>query len=232
MRVLLFDTETNGLPAAWNVPYTYVENWPRIIQMAWQVYDIDTGTCLQRVSTLIKPDPRMIWDTKAAEIHRIPYKSLKTHGVSIQTAIGWFRSDCAESDLIVAHNLKFDKATLWAECIRLVNVGAGDLEPTRWWPKRELCAMLASTDICRLPSKKQSIGQNSYKWPRLSELFQYLFPDEKLPTNLHDAGEDVTCLSRCFLKLVRQRLVELPERADIEWDDVFLVGLLRKIIRG
>ena len=36
---LIFDTETTGLPKSWNAPITDTDNWPRCIQIAWQLHD-------------------------------------------------------------------------------------------------------------------------------------------------------------------------------------------------
>jgi len=40
---LVFDTETTGLPKRWNAPISDHENWPRCVQIAWQLHD-DFGT--------------------------------------------------------------------------------------------------------------------------------------------------------------------------------------------
>ena len=34
-----FDTETTGLPKEYDAPYTDIDNWPRLVQLAWIVYD-------------------------------------------------------------------------------------------------------------------------------------------------------------------------------------------------
>ncbi len=36
---LIFDTETTGLPKRWDAPITDTDNWPRCIQIAWQLHD-------------------------------------------------------------------------------------------------------------------------------------------------------------------------------------------------
>ncbi len=46
---LVFDTETTGLPRDWNAPKSDFSNWPRVVQLAWQLYDeqgrlLDTAT--------------------------------------------------------------------------------------------------------------------------------------------------------------------------------------------
>ena len=42
---LIFDTETTGLPKKWSAPLTDFDNWPRAIQVAWQVHDL-SGKCI------------------------------------------------------------------------------------------------------------------------------------------------------------------------------------------
>ena len=36
---LIFDTETTDLPKKWNAPITDTDNWPRCVQLAWQLHD-------------------------------------------------------------------------------------------------------------------------------------------------------------------------------------------------
>jgi DNA polymerase III subunit alpha len=33
---LIFDMETTGLPASWNAPASDVDNWPQVVQLAWE----------------------------------------------------------------------------------------------------------------------------------------------------------------------------------------------------
>ncbi len=36
---IIFDTETVGLPKSWNAPFSDLENWPRMVQIAWMIFD-------------------------------------------------------------------------------------------------------------------------------------------------------------------------------------------------
>ena len=36
---LFFDTETTGLPRSWQAPVTALDNWPRMVQLAYMAYD-------------------------------------------------------------------------------------------------------------------------------------------------------------------------------------------------
>lgn len=214
MRILFFDTETNGLPWNRHASHLNVENWPRILQIAWQVWYVKKGEkahCLQRVNAFIKPDPTMKWDSDAAKIHKIVLEELQKHGNPIKTVLNRFVCDCKEVDLIVAHNLKFDKMALWAEAVRQMEAGKSEMDPHLWWPPHQLCTMDATIHICKIPAKYPT-PEDPYKWPRLSELFQFLFPSATLPESLHDAQTDVNCMIQCVKELVQRRLVILPVR--------------------
>ena len=52
---LIFDTETTGLPRNWNAPITDTENWPRCIQIAWQLHD-SMGDLVEQSDYLLQPD--------------------------------------------------------------------------------------------------------------------------------------------------------------------------------
>ena len=71
---LIFDTETTGLPKRWDAPITDVDNWPRAIQIAWQLHD-DMGNLVEHQDYLIKP-----------EGFNIPFDAEKIHGISTELA--------------------------------------------------------------------------------------------------------------------------------------------------
>ena len=71
---LIFDTETTGLPKKFNAPVSDIDNWPRCVQIAWQLHDYD-GSLIENNDFLIKPDN-----------YDIPYQSEKIHGISTALA--------------------------------------------------------------------------------------------------------------------------------------------------
>ena len=71
---LIFDTETTGLPKSWNAPITDTDNWPRCVQIAWQLHD-EMGIVLEHNDFLIKPDN-----------FNIPYDAERIHGISTELA--------------------------------------------------------------------------------------------------------------------------------------------------
>jgi DNA polymerase III subunit epsilon len=52
---LFFDTETTGLPRSWKAPITDLNNWPRLVQLAYLLYDSD-GNELSGGDFIIKPE--------------------------------------------------------------------------------------------------------------------------------------------------------------------------------
>ena len=71
---LIFDTETTGLPRNWNAPITDTDNWPRCVQIAWQLHD-KWGKLIIAKDYLVKP-----------EGYDIPYDAEKIHGISTDLA--------------------------------------------------------------------------------------------------------------------------------------------------
>jgi DNA polymerase III epsilon subunit-like protein len=55
MYTTVFDSETTGLPKNWKASMKDLDNWPRVIQLAWVVYD-DDGDVVKKQCDLIKPD--------------------------------------------------------------------------------------------------------------------------------------------------------------------------------
>ena len=114
---LIFDTETTGLPKRWNAPITDVDNWPRCIQIAWQLHD-DLGNCIEHQDYLIRPDG-----------FNIPYDAEKIHGISTELAPNkachfpksWNYSILAlsKTTFVVGQNLGFDLNIMGCEFHRL-----------------------------------------------------------------------------------------------------------------
>ena len=50
---LIFDTETTGLPRSWKATLTDTDNWPRCVQIAWQLHD-EMGEIIEHKDFLIR----------------------------------------------------------------------------------------------------------------------------------------------------------------------------------
>ena len=204
ISVLFLDTETNGLPKNMFAPHTLANCWPAVLQLSWATYTV-TGTSMKPVSkrdiglALAADVP---WDTGAAAIHGITEAEAR-HGVAPAVAFAELEKALAAADVIVAHNLAFDKPV-----DRAAAHAAGNRTV---WPtgKTELCTMRISRDLVCLPSSP--LAKYKHKVPKLSELYAWLYGHsyEMHGASLHSARADTHCLSQCFLGLLRKGHISL-----------------------
>ena len=66
---LFFDTETTGLPRNWKAPVSDLNNWPRLVQLAFLYYD-NNGNKISSGDFIIKPEGFTI-PTDVSRIHGI-----------------------------------------------------------------------------------------------------------------------------------------------------------------
>lgn len=187
---LFFDTETTGLPRSWNAPVTDVDNWPRLVQLAWIMCDA-TGKTIESGNTIVKPEGFII-PADAARVHGITTAVAMEKGLSLQEVMDEFSEKIDAAQVLVGHNISFDECIVGAEFERLRMMTSLFLKP-------KCCTMKSSTNYCKLPGKK------GFKSPRLSELHQILFG--KGFDDAHNALADVEATARCFWKLKELKLV-------------------------
>ncbi|WP_337041874.1 3'-5' exonuclease [Emticicia sp. 17c] len=192
-KIVFFDTETTGLPYNYNAPFTYVQNWPRMVQLAFLEYH-ENGTLAARHNYIIKPEGYTI-PPEATQIHRITTQQALTEGHDLSQILTLFQRVITESAILIAHNFEFDKAIVGAEFVRKKM----DVQPLA--SKRSFCTMKDKNIInfCRIP------GKYGYKWPTLDELHYKLFQEHI--TEAHDASIDIESTARCFWELLKRRII-------------------------
>ena len=187
---LFFDTETTGLPKKKNSPLSDFDNWPRMVQLAWILYD-NSGKELIRKNQIIKPEGYII--PKVVErIHGISTQRAQREGIPLQVALEDFSKAIDNSKHIIAHNIIFDESIIGAEFLRK------DVQH-KLFEKTRICTKEISTNFCKIPSRR------GYKWPTLSELHTILFGENFL--NVHNAIFDVEACARCFFELQRKEVI-------------------------
>jgi len=191
MKVLVFDTETTGLPTNWKAPMTKLDNWPYVIQLAWVVAD-ETGKILKEHEYLIKPDGWTVPTGQFWQENGFKQELSIEHGVDLSVVLDLFVEHLSQCDLLISHNMQFDYNVLGAEMIRHKKQG-------KVLPK--ICTKLASTDYCKIPNK-----YNTFKWPKLIELHEKLF--NKGFTGAHDALVDVIACKNCFFELLKLGVIK------------------------
>lgn len=189
MKILFFDTETTGLPINWNASVEQLDNWPRLVQIAWSVY-YSNGNLIEEHDYVIKPVGFKI-SSEASAVHKITTEKALEIGVDLLTILKVFSSSIKNCGLIVAHNYSYDYNIVVAELLR--NGLENSLKE-----KEHICTMNASTDFCKIP------GPYGYKWPKLEELYKTLF-DESF--NAHNALDDIRATASCFWALKEKKII-------------------------
>ncbi|NCA86102.1 MAG: DNA polymerase III subunit alpha [Clostridia bacterium] len=189
---LIFDTETTGRPRNYNAPLTDFDNWPRMVQIAWQLHDYD-GSLVEAKSYIIRPDGFDI-PYNAEKIHGISTQMATTYGKPLQEVLDVFAATLQRCTHAAGHNISFDTNIAGAEFLRcgpdnpLANLTVAD-------------TMQLSTDYCKLPGGRGG----GYKYPSLSELHSKLF--DAAFEEAHNAVADVVATARCFLELIRLGII-------------------------
>lgn len=186
-----FDTETTGLPLDYRAPATDLDNWPRMVQLAWLLTD-ENAKELNSAECIIRPDGFKI-PLGVSRIHGITTEKALECGIPLHRALSPVSEAIEEALVLVAHNMQFDEKILGAEFLR-----SGYPDPLV--NKKRYCTMLSTTEFCRLPGR-----QSGYKWPKLQELHHVLFQEPFF--GAHDALTDVRACARCFFELKRRLII-------------------------
>ncbi|MCB0398449.1 MAG: DNA polymerase III subunit alpha [Winogradskyella sp.] len=200
---LIFDTETTGLPKRWDAPITDTDNWPRAVQIAWQLHD-GMGNCIDHQDYLIKPDG-----------FNIPYDAEKMHGISTELAeeqglplmevLEKFSIVLEQAKFVVGQNVGFDLNIMGAEFVR--EDVANKLQEL---PVLDTCTE-HTAELCKIPGGRGG----KFKLPTLTELHEFLFNQPF--AEAHNATADVEATTRCFLELIRRREFT-KEQLDVQPD--------------
>ncbi|MGJ5642626.1 DNA polymerase III subunit alpha [Formosa sp. S-31] len=200
---LIFDTETTGLPKRWDAPISDSDNWPRCIQIAWQLHD-EMGRCIEHQDYLVKPDGFNI-PYDAEKIHGISTELADEQGITLQEVLEKFNIALSKTKFIVGQNVGFDVNIMGAEFHRegLANV-------LQELPVLDTCTE-DTAQLCQIPGGRGG----KFKLPTLTELHEFLFSQPF--AEAHNATADVEATTRCFFELIRREQYTV-EQLDVEPD--------------
>lgn len=186
---LIFDTETTGLPRNYNAPVTDTDNWPRCIQIAWQLHD-EFGNLIENQDYLVKPDGFNI-PYDAERIHGICTELADEQGIGLAEVLEKFNAALSKAKFIVGQNIGFDVNIMGCEFHRM-----GIESPMSQMPVLDTCTEVTA-ELLKLPGGRGG----RFKLPNLTELHQYLFGEPF--AEAHNATADVEATTRCFLQLLK-----------------------------
>ena len=203
MKVLVFDTETTGLPTERNAPITATHKYPYILQLSYVLYDTVERCTLAVRDDYVRVAAHVPISANSTAIHGIDRAVSEQRGVPLEEALERFRAHVASADILVAHNLQFDERMIEVECLRSQIASPFQQKPLK-------CTMLANVDVCKL--RHATFRGGNSKWPTLAELHQHCF--QTVPVGLHNALTDVRACLRCFVWLEEGYDVEAAELAE------------------
>ena len=149
MKIIVFDTETTGLPKkvikaptststpqpiktgvskeedVQQIPYAVVQEtetiWPHIVQFSYIVYDTSINEILKISDNIIKLPKGVVIPQECINIHGITNEMSAKRGVDIDMVLSKFMKDVTLVDKVIAHNMNFDFNMIKAEVYRVMN---------------------------------------------------------------------------------------------------------------
>ena len=213
MKVLILDTETNGLPTNRFAPPSCTEAFPAVLQLSWSRFTI-VGKMLRLEESrdrLIALPAEVPYNAGAGAVHGITEEAAR-QGSSALEVFTELAAVMKRVDCVIAHNIGFDRPVIRAAAYA---VGLRDLWPSAVFIQ-DFCTMRETRDLCRLPGSVEGL----YKLPSLNELYNFLYGHvyDVSGARLHSSKSDTHCLSRCvegllrrgFLTVSGSRLTSLP----------------------
>ena len=194
---LIFDTETTGLPKRWDAPITDTDNWPRCVQIAWQLHD-ELGNLIEHQDFLVKPEGFNI-PYEAEQIHGISTALAEEEGVLLSEVLDAFNKALLQTKFVVGQNVGFDINIMGCEFHR-----EGVESPLTELPVLDTCTE-HTAELSKIPGGRGG----KFKLPTLTELHEFLFGEPF--AEAHNATADVEATTRCFLELVRKKQYSYQE---------------------
>lgn len=190
-NILVLDCETTGLPITkgfdkyYPVTQTKFYDRSRVIEIAYIIYSANSKK-IKHVSSLIKPIDFTIDNT---HIHGISNDIANREGIDISNALINLYNDLKNTDTIIAHNINFDINVISAECYR------------------QKLGYIADSISAKKKECTMKVGQkfmNVYKYPKLIELYEYLFNRSIIQE--HRALSDVKYCAQCYFEMNKNRI--------------------------
>jgi len=220
MRVLVFDTETTGLPKSKIMNPDTLNLWPHIVQFSYVIYDTALNDIVESKDAIVKVKDGITIPEDSIKIHGITNESSQKNGINIEFILNEFFYHLRNVDLLVGHNISFDINMIKVELLRFIyeakyNISENEAKAYKFNLhfltnyKNIYCTLNESINLCNIKAIDK-FGKEYTKFPKLLELHQKLF--ESTPNNLHNSFNDILVTLRCFMKLKHD--IDLNEKCN------------------
>jgi len=116
--ILIFDTETTGLISKEDINPKKLDEYPHIIQLAYELYDEDREIVVESYSNYIQIPEIVEINSQIQQITGITREQLREQGIQMSEALVAFYHAYSKSKRIVAHNISFDIKMIQVEIMR------------------------------------------------------------------------------------------------------------------
>ena len=196
MRLLIFDTETSGLPEEKYQSLYLTHKWPYIVQLSYILYDNSSHEIIEIYDSLILLKNNTI-SPESTAIHNITHEMCISRGKPITEVLTSFINALNTADVIIGHNIQFDINIVRVECIRNeMKININENKENK--PITHYCTMKKGKKITNIESTTIT-GVKYIKNPKLIELYKHYFNEEV--KGLHNALTDVIVCFRCYYKM-------------------------------
>jgi len=207
MRVLVFDTETTGLPQTKIIGPDTLNLWPTIVQFSYVIFDTELNDIVESKDYIIKVPENVMISEESTKIHGITNEISSKQGIAITEVLNEFFYYLRSVDSLVGHNITFDLNMVKIELLRIIYNKLTSQEQIKHYKydlhyinnyKNVHCTLQDSIELCNIKAIDK-FGKEYLKYPKLIELHQKLFNCS--PNNLHNSFIDILVTLRCFMKL-------------------------------
>jgi DNA polymerase III epsilon subunit-like protein len=196
-----------------------IKLFPHIIQFSWISYNLENKIINSFQDEIIKIPEEVIVTVENSNIHGITKKISQEKGKSIKNIIEIFIEEYKNTDLIVGHNIQFDKKIICVEILRIIK-SPECTDKKKWWEylrlvssnsKNMYCTMKNSVNVCNLQYLNKK-GVLTKKFPKLIELYSILFPEDisniqipvSVPVKYHNSLYDCFITLKCYIKITQK----------------------------
>jgi DNA polymerase III epsilon subunit-like protein len=176
--------------------------------MSYLIYDTEKQEILELYNRYIKVKESVDisqFITDITGINRTHVNSMTA--VKIEEALESFANSICTCDIIIAHNLNFDKGMILKEVEREAGMSGGFSKISSSMIKdffknqkdRMKCTMHMGKKLCNIQGVNTKNGGRYIKFPKLQELYQHFF--HTLPKNLHNSLIDIFVCLKCYLAM-------------------------------
>ena len=191
---LFFDISPLGKPKNWKAPASDTFSWPRMIHLAWLMYNEERELVAQ-ANHVIKPESFEEIPIEIENRYKVSYARAQDEGVALSDALMDFAEQIEDAKYVVAHNMNLNEKVISAEYHRV-----GMRHSLEYADK--YCLMQEATWFCKIPG-----SDGRYKWPQLQDIHVKLF--QARYANAGDAYADVAVAALSFFGLLDLEAIEL-----------------------